>query len=360
MNQVNLKIEKYLVIYGKLSGETQLDIDPGLLDFIICNICKEYLEKFSYRVYVETDPLGYTFLIAFDEEVNQKDAISKCKKYCEEMVKSIQEVMKCTMAIGISQVFRNSYDMALAYRQSVTACENNLGNEENGGIIEYQDVCQWENTAWEVTVGEKRTLFSALHQGYVETAKEIVNRIFEGCQDIDMMRYAAMELLIGCFQYVLNDEIAGIDENSRNLLPAKLESLFFCHNKKELLRIVNDTIAKLQERNQDVKLDKKQQMATRIMEYICENYSQDISLDELSEKFRISKTYINNLLKSFYHRSFLDILQDYRLKEAKKMILENQYKISEIAEKVGYHDISYFIRVFKKKYGVTPNNYGKY
>ncbi len=62
------------------------------------------------------------------------------------------------------------------------------------------------------------------------------------------------------------------------------------------------------------------------------------------------KTYINNLLKSFYHRSFLDILQDYRLKEAKKMILENQYKISEIAEKVGYHDISYFIRVFKKKY----------
>lgn len=73
---------------------------------------------------------------------------------------------------------------------------------------------------------EKDT-FSAIHQGYVETAKEIVNRIFEGCQDIDMMRYAAMELLISCFQYVLNDEIAGIDENSRNLLPAKLESLFF-------------------------------------------------------------------------------------------------------------------------------------
>ena len=45
----------------------------------------------------------------------------------------------------------------------------------------------------------------------------------------------------------------------------------------------------------------------------------------------------------------MDILQDYRLKEAKKMILENQYKISEIAEKVGYHDISYFIRVFQKK-----------
>ena len=112
--------------------------------------------------------------------------------------------------------------------------------------------------------------------------------------------------------------------------------------------------------DQDVKSDKKKQMAKQIMDYICENYTQDISLDELSEKFMISKTYINNLLKNFYHKSFLEILQDYRLKEAKRMILENHYKISEIAEKVGYHDISYFIRVFKKKYGVTPNNYGKY
>ena len=73
---------------------------------------------------------------------------------------------------------------------------------------------------------EKDT-FSAIHQGYVETAKEIVNRIFEGCQDIDVMRYAAMELLISCFQYVLNDEIAGIDENSRNYYRQNWKASFF-------------------------------------------------------------------------------------------------------------------------------------
>lgn len=175
-----------------------------------------------------------------------------------------------------------------------------------------------------------------------------------------MMRYAAMELLISCFQYVSSDEIVTMEEHRKNILPAKLEIIYFCHSKKELMSVMNETIAKLLMHDQDVKSDKKQQMAKQIMDYICENYTQDISLDELSEKFMISKTYINNLLKNFYHKSFLEILQDYRLKEAKRMILENHYKISEIAEKVGYHDISYFIRVFKKKYGVTPNNYGKY
>lgn len=299
-------------------------------------------------------------LITFDERVNQTDAVSRCKKYCEEMLKGIREVLKCTMTIGISQVFQNAYDMSLAYRQSITACENNYGNEENGGIIEYRDIYQWEHTTWEISVGEKRTLFSAIHQGYIETAKEIVKKIFDSCQDIDMMRYAAMELLISCFQYVSSDEIVTMEEHRKNILPAKLEIIYFCHSKKELMSVMNETIAKLLKHDQDVKSDKKQQMAKQIMDYICENYTQDISLDELSEKFMISKTYINNLLKNFYHKSFLEILQDYRLKEAKRMILENHYKISEIAEKVGYHDISYFIRVFKKKYGVTPNNYGKY
>ena len=160
-----------------------------------------------------------------------------------------------------------------------------------------------------------------------------------------MMRYAAMELLISCFQYVSSDEIVTMEEHRKNILPAKLEIIYFCHSKKELMSVMNETIAKLLKHDQDVKSDKKKQMAKQIMDYICENYTQDISLDELSEKFMISKTYINNLLKNFYHKSFLEILQDYRLKEAKRMILENHYKISEIAEKVGYHDILSLIHI---------------
>ena len=48
---------------------------------------------------------------------------------------------------------------------------------------------------------------------------------------------------------------------------------------------------------------------------------------------------------------------DCRLVKAEQLISENRYKIYEVAEMVGYHDLSYFIRVFKKKYGVMPNVY---
>ena len=53
----------------------------------------------------------------------------------------------------------------------------------------------------------------------------------------------------------------------------------------------------------------------------------------------------------------MEILLDCRLVKAEQLISENRYKIYEVAEMVGYHDLSYFIRVFKKKYGVTPNVY---
>ena len=39
--------------------------------------------------------------------------------------------------------------------------------------------------------------------------------------------------------------------------------------------------------------------------------------------------------------------------------MEDNYKMYEIAEQVGYNDFSYFIQAFKKKYGVTPNEYRK-
>ena len=72
-----------------------------------------------------------------------------------------------------------------------------------------------------------------------------------------MMRYAAMELLISCFQYVSSDEIVTMEEHRKNILPAKLEIIYFCHSKKELMSVMNETIAKLLKHDQDVKSDKK-------------------------------------------------------------------------------------------------------
>lgn len=95
------------------------------------------------------------------------------------------------------------------------------------------------------------------------------------------------------------------------------------------------------------------------MDYLQEHYSEDLTLDSVADQFYMSRTYVSRLLKRYVNQSFLKILIDIRMDAARRMIMEDNYKMYEIAEQVGYNDFSYFIQAFKKKYGVTPNEYRK-
>ena len=93
------------------------------------------------------------------------------------------------------------------------------------------------------------------------------------------------------------------------------------------------------------------------MEYIKENYASDLSLDLLSEHFHFSTTYISRLIRRSYGINFAEILSNTRLNEAKNLLQNSGMKTADIGKAVGYHDTSYFIQSFKKKYGATPNEY---
>ena len=74
----------------------------------------------------------------------------------------------------------------------------------------------------------------------------------------------------------------------------------------------------------------------------------------------VIRTYISRLLKKYAGKSFLEYLTDVRFQQVEKLIADNKYKQYEIAEMVGYKDFGYYIKVFKKRYGITPNEFRKY
>jgi YesN/AraC family two-component response regulator len=63
------------------------------------------------------------------------------------------------------------------------------------------------------------------------------------------------------------------------------------------------------------------------------------------------------LLKKETGNNFIDILNNIRVEEAKKLLGDPKYKIYEIAEVVGFSDVTYFYRLFKKLTGMTPMEY---
>lgn len=93
--------------------------------------------------------------------------------------------------------------------------------------------------------------------------------------------------------------------------------------------------------------------------YIQQNYSEEISLQEFSERFFLSREYISRKFKQIYGENLSDYLVRTRINKAKELLKFPNLKIYEIAEKIGYQDDKYFRKIFKKIVGMTPNEFRK-
>ena len=90
---------------------------------------------------------------------------------------------------------------------------------------------------------------------------------------------------------------------------------------------------------------------------IKENYSENLSLKKLSEKYYINCSYLGSLFTKKYGVSFKDYLTDYRINEAAKMLINTNDRIVDISATVGYKNSDYFIRRFIEIKGMTPSQY---
>ena len=95
-----------------------------------------------------------------------------------------------------------------------------------------------------------------------------------------------------------------------------------------------------------------------ILQYINERNGQ-VMLDELCEQFNRSKSYISHLFNEKCNTTLRNYCNGLKLEYAKRMLTSTSVPITEIALDAGYNDVSYFIVLFKEKYGMTPLKYRK-
>jgi two-component system response regulator YesN len=99
------------------------------------------------------------------------------------------------------------------------------------------------------------------------------------------------------------------------------------------------------------------QLFDRILAYMHDNYSKDISLSAIADRFSINYTYLSNLFKKKLNITYSDYLTKLRMETALELLTGSRRKIYEIAEMVGYSDVKYFIRLFSSVYLISPNRY---
>lgn len=121
-----------------------------------------------------------------------------------------------------------------------------------------------------------------------------------------------------------------------------------CH----LYEIIKGTQMNVQESN-DYRITQIKQMIS----YIQKHYDENISLDFLANHFSLSKGHICRIFKDMTHMTMIDYLNYYRINRSAQLLQESDATIISIAESVGFHNISYFNRTFKKYMHHSPKEY---
>jgi AraC-like DNA-binding protein len=99
------------------------------------------------------------------------------------------------------------------------------------------------------------------------------------------------------------------------------------------------------------------QKIAEIANYIRANYMKPLTLSHLSGRFYISTYYLSRAFKEISGFSFVEYLNHVRIQEAKRLLLETDWKVLKISEEVGFESIAHFGRVFKQMVHLSPMQY---
>jgi YesN/AraC family two-component response regulator len=99
-------------------------------------------------------------------------------------------------------------------------------------------------------------------------------------------------------------------------------------------------------------------VSQKIIQYIQDHYKEaDLSVSKIARAFGFNTSYLGTLFKKTTNQSILHYISSLRLEASKELLLSQQHKVSEIAELVGYSDVFYYSKRFKKAYGCSPKEY---
>lgn len=106
-----------------------------------------------------------------------------------------------------------------------------------------------------------------------------------------------------------------------------------------------------------VKKNKNLSKLSSITTYIKEHYTEDLSLEMLSEIFGYAPAYLSRMFQKYAGINYKSYLQDVRLEYASKELMNTGRPIGEIALDNGFPNSKAFAKAFRKKYGILPSEY---
>jgi two-component system response regulator YesN len=346
-----VRLEEYFLQYDNQS--------LSLMEYAICNMVEELFgDRFeSWHTKDEFDYL--VFVMTAKPELQEQEEANWFERTATLLQSAVHTYLKGKISIIVSEGTKFPEDLTTIYSRSIATFRKRIGVEQElfMQLDSQQDEPEIHSHS---SLYEPPTLIHLLEAARWEQIEEKLQRTFE---EMERNETESQENLLEAYFFIASAYTYIAHKNGRqlsDLINEHYDKMIEGIPYRSVKQLKDWSVRTLQKIKEDMDQETKSSRVSLINEirtFIDQNISNDVSLQSIANHVFLHPVYVSKIYKLETGDNLSDYVNRYRMDKAEFMLKNNQDKIYEIAEKLGYQRPHSFNHAFKKHFGMTPQEY---
>lgn len=358
VNNLNIKFNRdclAVMLVDYYAGEEDETLYRSLY-----HMCQQILQEADFVQAMKMEKSRFCFILSLKKENSQAQALKKLETWGRTLINNGKKFFNVSLKISISDLCGDIIHLKHYYDQAA----------EQSSIFFYEEnrefVCPWtyvrkkENTSGPAAFPDRKNCKKMISEGQVEELKQVWARFFE---QVRRTRMPIPELSQGLKEamnwILLIAEEQGIKKtyllNGKDHPDVEPDTIKSLTQWEDLLQALFNRLSEAL--CPDFESENYHKYTKYILKKIHTQYSDPLSLTDLSDELGVSAAYLSNTFKNDVGTGFNEYLNKLRIEKVIEAIRNGDGKLKEIVERAGFQNYNYFFKVFKEYTGVTPAQY---
>ncbi len=325
--------------------------------------------SYNFAELLKVTNQGKHFFESFEEDhkdiilLKGKFALDKFQNFLDHYEKHIEKgspLDSIFLAYG-SPVYTLD-EIHCSYEEATTLLSRRFFCEQGQHTLGYEELPKVENVKGEITdqsIADYSSRITDLLQSFnrkkvVDTLSELEDYLYNVKNDI-----ASVKLFLSDLYLQVKEHMNHVYNTSSIPFPTNSAILEFIEAKNYLYEIIQYLSEQFEMIMSAIGNSNRDSVLDDIVYYIDHNFVSNIKLESIAPLFGYNSAYLGKIFNKTVGESFNSYVDHVRINYSKELLSQNKMKVYEIAEQVGYKNVDYFHKKFKKYVGESPAEFRK-